>query len=35
LVQIEPDLSRWVVATDKFGQKQKCWGAKDKKKGKP
>jgi len=25
LVQVEPDLSRWVVATDTFGQKQGCW----------
>jgi len=25
LVQVEPDLSRWIVATDKFGIKQKCW----------
>jgi len=25
LVQVEPALSRWLVATDKFGQKQGCW----------
>jgi|GEM_PF-3204128 len=25
LVQVEPDLSRWIVSTDKFGIKQRCW----------
>ncbi|ALE03058.1 hypothetical protein PU02_0244 [Bartonella ancashensis] len=27
LVTTEPLLSRWIVATDRFGQAQKCWGA--------
>ncbi|ABM45306.1 hypothetical protein [Bartonella bacilliformis] len=26
LVKTEPLLSRWIVATDRFGQQQKCWG---------
>ncbi|TAZ20786.1 hypothetical protein ELH77_19480 [Rhizobium ruizarguesonis] len=25
LVQEEPALSRWTVATDTFGRKQRCW----------
>ena len=25
LVQTEPELTHWIIATDRFGQKQKCW----------
>ncbi|WP_412057449.1 hypothetical protein [Bartonella sp. DGB2] len=25
LVKDEPNLSRWIVATDRFGRSEKCW----------